>query len=78
MAHLQTENFTVMKRGFPITKHEKNIRIHQLPHVFEHTPPPAMYINAWKTYHAKTACTNCLPDDEPMRLETYRRRQKSI
>jgi len=25
----------------------------------------------------KTACTNCLPDDELMRFETCRRRQKS-
>jgi len=28
---------------------------------------------ALKTYHIKTACTNCLPDDEPMRFETCRR-----
>jgi len=30
-----------------------------------------------KTYCTKSACTNCLPDDEPMRFETCRRRQKS-
>jgi len=29
-----------------------------------------------KTYHTKSACTNCLHDDEPMRFETCRRRQK--
>jgi len=35
------------------------------------------YINARITYYKKIACKNCLPDDDPMRLETCRRCQKS-
>jgi len=30
-----------------------------------------------KNIHKKHACANCLPDDEPLRFETCRRRQKS-
>jgi hypothetical protein len=34
----------------------------------------AAYINALKTCHTTTACKMRLPDDEPMSIETCRRR----
>jgi hypothetical protein len=36
----------------------------------------AVYVNACKTYHKKTAFKNGLPDDEHMMFETCRRHQE--
>jgi len=45
--------------------------------VFEHNLPPARLLTPMHGNMPYKNCVyNCLPEDEPVRFETYRRRQK--
>jgi hypothetical protein len=48
--------------------------------MIEHIFPPARLLTEMHEKHTikKIACTNCLPDDEHMMFETYRRHRNEL